>query len=90
MTVRNNKNKIIQFSYGDDNINTMKVESHSFTYCKMTTEQLYAHFQIPKIKNLLLELSNYTKRSYTKKKKQKKDLKLITKSIIKIYQLKKR
>ena len=24
MTVRNNKNKIVQFSYGEDNINSMK------------------------------------------------------------------
>ena len=28
MTVRNNKNKIVQFKYGDDNIVTTKVESN--------------------------------------------------------------
>ena len=30
MTVRNNKNKIIQFKYGDDNIVTTKVESQNY------------------------------------------------------------
>ena len=28
MTVRNNKGKIIQYSYGDDGIDTVKVENH--------------------------------------------------------------
>ena len=32
MTVRNNKNKIIQFCYGDDNINPMKTENQHFLY----------------------------------------------------------
>ena len=30
MTVRNNKNKIVQFKYGDDNINPMKTENQQF------------------------------------------------------------
>ena len=34
MTVRNNKNKIIQFTYGDDGIDTTKVENQSFLLLK--------------------------------------------------------
>ena len=30
MTVRNNKNKIIQFIYGDDNVNPTKTENQHF------------------------------------------------------------
>ena len=32
MTVRNNKNKIIQFCYGDDNINPMKQKINNFLW----------------------------------------------------------
>ena len=32
MTVRNNKNKIIQYKYGDDNFDPLKVESHSLCH----------------------------------------------------------
>ena len=32
MTVRNNKNKVIQFRYGDDNINPMKTENQQIIF----------------------------------------------------------
>jgi DNA-directed RNA polymerase II subunit RPB1 len=47
MTVRNNKNKIIQFSYGDDGFDPVKVEFQSIPLTTMTLEEIYAHFQIP-------------------------------------------
>ena len=47
MTVRNNKNKIIQFTYGDDNINPMKTENQKLPLTNMTLEEIYSHFQIP-------------------------------------------
>ena len=46
-TVRNGKGKIIQFSYGDDNIDPMKVESQNFPLTEMTIEDIYNHFAIP-------------------------------------------
>jgi len=47
MTVRNNKRKIIQFAYGDDGVDTVKVESQSLPLMKMSIEEIYAHFQPP-------------------------------------------
>ena len=42
MTVRNNKNKIIQFCYGDDNINPMKTENQQFPLGVMSLEEIYS------------------------------------------------
>ena len=47
MTVRNNKNKIIQYSYGDDGFDPVKVEFQSIPLTNMTLEEIYAHFQMP-------------------------------------------
>ena len=46
MTVRNNKNKIIQFSYGDDNFDPIKVEFQMIPLVQMSLEDIYNHFQI--------------------------------------------
>ena len=46
MTVRNNKNKIIQFSYGHDNVDTVKVEAQFIPIVKMTMEEIYDHFHL--------------------------------------------
>lgn len=47
MTVRNNKNKIVQFSYGDDNMDSTKVENQTLPLTHMSIDQIYAHFMIP-------------------------------------------
>ena len=46
-TVRNNKGKIIQFQYGEDGIDTTKVEDQDIMLCKMTIDDIYAHYTIP-------------------------------------------
>ena len=46
MTVRNNKNKIIQFKYGNDNFDTTKVESQTIPIVAMSIEEIYNHFNI--------------------------------------------
>ena len=46
MTVRNNKNKIIQFKYGDDGFDPIKVENQTIPLVQMTTEEIYNYFQI--------------------------------------------
>lgn len=43
-TVRNNKNKIIQFSYGEDNMDTCKIEFQNIPLPEMKTEQIYNHY----------------------------------------------
>jgi DNA-directed RNA polymerase beta' subunit len=47
MTVRNNKNKIVQFRYGDDGIDTVKVENQSLPILTMSTQDIYAHYTLP-------------------------------------------
>ena len=48
MTVRNNKNKVIQFRYGDDNINPMKTEDQQIPLAQMSLEEIYSHMAVPK------------------------------------------
>ena len=52
MTVRNNKGKIVQFRYGDDSIDPVKVENQQIPIAHMTVEDIYTHFHILKdVKN---------------------------------------
>ena len=46
MTVRNNKDKIVQFIYGDDGFDPIKVENQVLHLVQMTTEEIYNYFQI--------------------------------------------
>ena len=75
MTVRNNKNKIIQYSYGDDNFDPIKVESQSISFINMTIEEIYGHYQMPNDSTKDSIYSTlYTKQTYSRFKKQKQDL----------------
>ena len=47
MTVRNNKRKIIQYSYGDDGVDPVKVENQILPLIHMSLEEIYAHFHMP-------------------------------------------
>jgi len=80
MTVRNNKNKIIQFSYGDDNIVTTKTETQKLPIGHMSVEQIYQHFQMPDFSQD--STIRFSKQANILLKKQKKDLKNKTKEII--------
>ncbi len=46
MTVRNNNNKIIQMIYGDDSINTTRVENQNVPLVSMSIEDIYMHYDI--------------------------------------------
>ena len=72
MTVRNNKNKIIQYKYGGDNIETTKIESQMIDLAQMTIEEVYAHFQVP-LDDTTNEMftTNYTKAAIKRLKRQK-------------------
>ena len=62
MTVRNNMNKIVQFAYGDDGIDTVKVENQNIPLTKMTIDEIYAHFHMPSDNlNDAVFTTNYTK-----------------------------
>ena len=46
MTVRNNKGKVTQFSYGDDNIDPCKIEGYNLGLLKLDIPGVYEHFDI--------------------------------------------
>ena len=47
MTVRTNKNKIVQFVYGDDNIDSIKVENQPLPLLSMSVQDIFMHYNIP-------------------------------------------
>tara|TARA_B100000900_G_scaffold415988_1_gene448322 strand:+ start:2393 stop:6925 length:4533 start_codon:yes stop_codon:yes gene_type:complete len=75
MTVRNSKNKIIQYNYGDDNIDPIHVESQLVPFVNMTIEEIYSYYQFPEVNDKDSIYSTlYTKQTFTKFKKQKTEL----------------
>ena len=73
MTVRNNKGKIIQFTYGDDNFDAMKVENQSLPLSNMSIEDIYMHYDMPGMAEAEnnLRLSIFTKEAITRMNKQR-------------------
>jgi DNA-directed RNA polymerase II subunit RPB1 len=74
MTVRNGKQRIVQFAYGDDGIDTIKVENQSLPLVAMSLDEIYAHFHIPLDNSSETEQSSvtaFTKTTYAKMKKEK-------------------
>ena len=83
MTVRNNKQKIVQFSYGDDGFDTVRVENQSLPLVSMSLEEVYAHFHIPSESDANSIFSTpFTKGASNRMKKQKNELNDVTKSYI--------
>ena len=75
MTVRNNKNKIVQFVYGDDNVNPMKTENQQLPLTRMSLEEIYSHFSVPQdSKSSSLFTTTYDSKTTPRVKKQKKEL----------------
>ena len=52
MTVRNNMGRIIQFAYGDDGIDSTRVENQSIPLVGMSIEDIYMHFDINDLTNV--------------------------------------
>ena len=71
MTVRNNKNKIVQFAYGDDGIDTIKVENQMIPLVTMSTQDIYSHYLIPEESGKIKTLNNiFLKNAMMRHKKQ--------------------
>jgi DNA-directed RNA polymerase II subunit RPB1 len=71
MTIRTNKNKIVQFSYGDDNFDTIKVENQELPIGEMSIQDIYAHYNIPEENKKTKSLSSmFIKSTLTRYKKQ--------------------
>ena len=45
-TVRNNKGKIVQFTYGDDGVDPVKVENQQLGLVSMSIQDIYSHFNV--------------------------------------------
>jgi len=84
MTVRNNQNKIIQYSYGEDGFDTVRVEKQILPLAQMTLEEIYAHFQMPldDSKQNDVFTTAYTKPTIKRLKKQSGDLSFKCKELI--------
>ena len=76
MTVRSSKGKVVQFSYGDDGIDTIKVENQEIPIVEMTMQDIYAHFNVPEDdKGKSKALSGmFVKSALTRQKKQEAEL----------------
>lgn len=53
VTVRSSKGKIIQFIYGDDGIDPIRVENQTLKLAQMTIREIYEHYTIPKQTDIL-------------------------------------
>ena len=80
MTVRNNKERIVQFAYGDDGVDTVRVENQSLPLVSMTLDEIYAHYYVStsEDKDGVL-MTVFTKTAVTRMKKSIKELEMKTK-----------
>jgi len=76
MTIRTNKGKIVQFAYGEDSIDTIKVENQEIPIVEMNLQEIYAHMTIPEDKTQTKALSGmFIKAAFTRQKKQEASIK---------------
>ncbi|NBO53166.1 MAG: hypothetical protein EBU84_00920 [Actinobacteria bacterium] len=72
MTVRNNKGRVIQFSYGEDGVDPVKVESQIMPLVNLGLDEIYAHYHMPSSdpKDVVFTAA-FTKGVISRMKKQK-------------------
>jgi len=70
MTIRNNKNKIVQFSYGEDNFDNVKTENQNLALVEMNIQQIYDHYLLPSDSKPIKTLSNIFLKSVNTKVKK--------------------
>jgi DNA-directed RNA polymerase II subunit RPB1 len=73
MTVRTNKNKIVQFAYGEDNIDTVKVETQRVDVVSMSEEEIFNHYNVPVEEEKFLS-NVFLKDTLKKYKKEKEEM----------------
>ena len=74
MTVRNNMGKIIQFKYGDDGFDPVKVESQNLPLLNSSIEDIFAHYDIIGVNDQTQdELSVYTKGARSRIQSQREE-----------------
>ena len=71
MTIRTNKSKVVQFSYGDDSVDTVKVEIQDLPIVEMSIQDIYSHYAVIDDKSKSTSLAGmFTKSAYTRQRKQ--------------------
>ena len=70
MTIRNNKNKIVQFSYGEDNFDNVKTENQNLALVEMNIQEIYDHYLLPSDSKPIKTLSNIFLKSVNTKVKK--------------------
>jgi len=74
MTVRTNKGNIVQFTYGDDGVDPVKVENQSVPFVSQSIQDIYAHFNLPDETGKNKTISQiFLKATMTRYKKQMKE-----------------
>ena len=73
MTVRNNKGKIVQFSYGDNNMDTVKVEEQHLPLIDMSIDDIYSHYHVYTEKDNKILIKPFTKSVQKRLNKEKED-----------------
>ncbi len=83
-TVRNNMGKIVQFVYGEDGVDTVRVENQSIPLVSMSIEDIYMHIDLVGLSDTenkdLLQI--YTKETAKRLKAQRDDTKTKCKEYI--------
>ena len=84
MTVRNSKNKIVQFSYGEDGFDTTRIENQIIPIVGMSIEDIHLHYDILGLNESSEKdmLSVYTKATGTRVKRQVKETKVFCQKYI--------
>ena len=71
MTIRTNKSKVVQFSYGDDSIDTVKVENQELPIVDMSIQDIYAHFAVIDDKSKSKAIAGiFVKSAFNRQKKE--------------------
>jgi DNA-directed RNA polymerase II subunit RPB1 len=71
MTIRTNKGKLVQFSYGDDGIDTIKVENQELPIVDMSIQDIYAHYNVPDEKHKNKSMSGmFTTTTFNRQKRE--------------------
>ena len=74
MTIRNSKSKVVQFSYGDDSADTVKVENQDLKLVEMSIQDIYEHYNVSEDKFKVKAMSAmFLKPVITRFKKQLED-----------------
>ena len=79
-TVRNNKNVIVEYKYGDDAVDGIRVENQEIPLVAMSIQDVYSHYNIPADSPTHKQLTlMFTKPTMSRYKEQQEDMNIFCK-----------